>query len=178
MLLIRSRTDLSVVVGSTLRRRSFRIVATKGNLRKVSHFCGCTPSLVVTSIVVPRVSKFRVVQQVQGRGGRIPMLFLDTHSSASSVIFNFRLKTGSCIHGPFDLHRLIIHTGTLLVGCGRRRKEARFCRVKLCAFCPGIRALLVTKRDSGLSCGRSRVLGHLYRGRGRPVCDGSVLLDL
>lgn len=180
MLLIRSRLALTVVVGSALRRDSFVVRATTGNRRKLHLFFSLHPSMLMTSIVVPRVSKFRVMHHVHRASERAPMLFLATQSTVGSMMRNFRLNTGSCLGGPFNVRRLVVHVGSLTKGTfsfTRARGRAYF-RVKQCVFGSMTRALVCTNAGRRLSRHRSRVLGQLYRGHGRIIGARGILLRL
>lgn len=178
MLLMRSRPALTVVVGSALSNRRFRIVLTTGKRRKLSQCERTGPSVVIASVVVPGVSNFAVIQRVQGASQRVPILFLSTHSTTGSIIRNFRLKNGSCLGGPFNVTRLVVHVGTLLGGVDIHGRRDDGFALKRCAFSSVARALRCYKRGRLLDGHRSRVLGHLYRGGSRILPVGSILLRL
>lgn len=190
MLLIRSRRALTVVVGSALRKRGFVVRATTSNRRKLHGFFSLHPSILITSIVVPHVSNFRVIHHVQRASGRAPMLFLATHSTVGSIIRKFRLNTGSCLGGPFKVRRLVVHVGTLMNGtfsfARRGPGRAAIFRVNSCHFGSIARQLTFTNAPASpgtsarirLSRHRSRVLGHLYRGHGRIIGARGMLLSL
>lgn len=134
--------------------------------------------MLMTSIVVPHVSNFRVMHHVHRSSGTAPMLFLATQSTVGSMMGKFRLKTGSCLGGPFNVRRLVMHLGTLVRGTFIRGRVAGACAVKKCRFGSIARRLSFTKGVRRLSRQRSRVLGHLYRGQGRIIGDRDVLLRL
>lgn len=113
MLLMRSRASLTVVLNSALRTRNFRVHATRSNRRKLHVFSRRGPSILMTSIVVPGVSNFRVIHHVHGASSHAPILFLATHSTIGSIMRKFRLNNGSCLGGPFTVRRLVIHVGSL-----------------------------------------------------------------
>lgn len=109
---------LYTLVGGYIRRRGLSTMMTRNNLRNLELLRGggSAYSLVVLSIVVPSVGKFRMLRGVQ-RGGGIPILVLATGDSRRSGISNLQLKTSSCLAGPFKVGRLVTHIGSLVQHC-------------------------------------------------------------
>lgn len=131
ILIISSIISGILLLGILLAGRGFGIVATNGKGRTLSRTIGTHPSLVLLSIVVPRVGNFRITRQLgtSPRARRVPVVFLATLGAATSVIGNFGMNTGSFVSGPFGGRRLIVHiarrvslvtTGQVVVGRARR----------------------------------------------------------
>lgn len=113
MLIISSRTEVERVVEGCTRFRNFRIRRTISNVRTVRVYHGRSFSLVVVSIVVPRLSNFSTYERVEGFGGA-PVVVLSTENRRCSGVRNFRLNDSSCIIGPFSPGRLVVHIGTMV----------------------------------------------------------------
>lgn len=69
------------------------------------------PGLVLLSVVVPRVSKCRMLRRLGDgpRAGGVPIVVVSTLDSVRDVMGNCRLKTARCMAGPFRQRRLIGH---------------------------------------------------------------------
>lgn len=104
VLVVSSSQPVLRLMGGKLRgsKRAIavRASATRIPLRKLGK-CG----LVVLSVVVPSVSKFACYNGVHSLIS-YPVLFLATGAVRESVASNLKLKTSSCLAGPFHVTRL------------------------------------------------------------------------
>lgn len=117
VLLIRSGRRLLRVLGS-LFSPACHILLTQGNGRKLRGTHTRQPSVVIDSIVVPRVSKARVYLGVGGSFSmyRVPIMLLATLASTRRGVRNLRQNTSSCVGGPFGTGMLLTHYGGLIHG--------------------------------------------------------------
>lgn len=110
LLIIRSRTSVHLCL-EMLFSTACGVVVTRGKRRKMEVTHGRVPSLMVASIVVPIVGNFRYYH-VLGRSlgaYRVPVVLLATLASSRGVIGKVRLKTSSCVLGPFGPR--VLHAG-------------------------------------------------------------------
>lgn len=129
MLIMRSSRSVHHCVYHRLTD-SCRALRDYGNGRTLRDVFGGAPSLMVDSIVVPRVSKLALYHGV-GRGiglGRVPMVLLATGAQRRSGLRNLRAKTSTCVAGPFRVRVLegattgLVHDHRQLHGaCAKRR---------------------------------------------------------
>ncbi len=117
VLLIRSRDGVLTFVGRELRR-SFVMRATLGNGVTLSVLRGRRISVIVDSIVVPRVSNCRLYGRVGSSVGldRVPVVFLATGGSVRDGVGKLRVKTRTCVRGPFSFSFLRTRVHSLLRG--------------------------------------------------------------
>lgn len=165
--MISSRRSLYRVLGFGLRVRKCRMSATFDTRRTLGvSVTSCR--LLLLSIVVNRVSKFGVTDVLGGRRGAtsVPVVFLATGSARGSVLANFGLKTSSCVSGPFSVHRIITHIGTILhhASSGRGIPRGRYLGCRALSLSAGHVGTSMSKRRIPLAGGRFRVLGLLLRG--------------
>lgn len=178
VLIISSRRSLYRVLGFGLRGRNCRISAT-GSTRRTLGVSVDDCRLVLLSMVVKRVSNFGVTGVLGGSGGAtgIPVVFVATGSARGSAIANFGLKTSSCVSGPFSLHRIVTHIGTMLqhATATRARETPRqlICRSLIVSVAGG--GIDVSNRRIRLAGGRFRVLLLLMRGGKHMFSHRSVL---
>lgn len=116
MLVIRSRITVTSLRGSCLRLDNFRIRVRGSKAGKLRETLRRRFSLFVLSLVLPKMSKFRVYGGVHRVGGA-PVLVISTGGSSVSGVHKLKLKTSSCIAGPFSPDRLMTHIGTRLTQC-------------------------------------------------------------
>lgn len=83
-------------------------------------------SLVLLSVVVPKVSNFRLYGEVEVLIS-YPVLFLATGARRGDLMGKLSLKTSSCVSGPFKIVRLQTEVGTRL----EERRERRSIQVIL-----------------------------------------------
>lgn len=110
VLLIRSGRRLLTLVIHLLRN-GCRVLGTTGKARTLRVLTGRRISLVISSIVVPRVSNVRLYHQIGARfrAYRVPLVLLATGADSRSRIRKCRSKTSNCVYGP--LHLSILFTG-------------------------------------------------------------------
>lgn len=114
MLVVRSRREITRLLGEKLRRSNCRIIITFSKVVKLQVFGSGAFRLVVSSVVLPGLSNFRLSGRVEGVGPTVPVLVLATLKSASSGLRKFSTNTSSCVIGPFSFERLGTHVGMLL----------------------------------------------------------------
>lgn len=110
VLVIRSGSSLQACLRKLLGRRCLiRAYSGKQSTLLITERCG--PSLVLSSIVVPRVKKSRLYTSIGSsvRASRVPIVLLATLKSRGSVLRKLRGKTSTCVAGPFDVG--ILETG-------------------------------------------------------------------
>lgn len=178
VLMISSRRSLYRVLGFGLRGRNCRISAT-GSTRRTLEVSVNDCDLLLLSIVVKRVSNFGVTDVLGGSGGatQVPVVFVATGSARGSAIANFGLKTSSCVSGPFSLHRITTHIGTMLEHAQRKRARRTPRRVICGALMLSVvgGGIYVSNRRTPLAGGRFRVLLLLLRGGKHMFSHRSVL---
>lgn len=181
VLIISSRRSLYRVLGFGLRGRKCRMSAT-GSTRRTLGVSVDDCGLLLLSIVVKRVSKFGVTGVLGGSGGatRIPVVFVATGSARGSAIAKFGLKTSSCVSGPFSLHRIVTHIGTMLHHATAMRARGTPRRVACRALAVSVAGggMDVSSRRMTLAGGRFRVLFLLLRGGNHMFSHRSVLTQV
>lgn len=113
VLIIRSRSSLHRCLSRALSR-TCRIRAYAGKGRTLGVVPRFGPSLMLSSVVVPRVQKSRLYSTVGGGvlASRVPMVLLATLGSRGGVIRKLRANTSGCLVGPFGVKVL----GTSVTG--------------------------------------------------------------
>lgn len=179
--MISSRRSLYRVLGFGLRGRKCFISAT-GSTRRTLGVRLARCGLLLLSIVVKRVSKFGVTGVLGGGGTAtsVPVVFVATGSARGSAMAKFGLKTSSCVSGPFSLHRIVTHIGTILQHAdparkGRTRRRLRCGKLLISVAGGGID---VSNVRVSLAGGRFRVLLLLLRGGNHMFSHRSVLTGM
>lgn len=167
VLMISSRGPVSSVVGFGLRGRNCRIIITCSNRRTLRGIRDRRPSLVILSLVLPGVSNLRITGQIQ-TGRAAPVVVMATGSSRLSGILKLRLKTSSCIAGPFSGQRLMTQIGTGLhhrrtTTTPTTRTRGTSVRINSLAVRPSTCAIAGHNRGVGLARHRFRLLCCLTR---------------
>lgn len=152
--------------------RKCRISAT-GSTRRTLRVSVTSCSLLLLSIVVKNVDKFRLTGGL-GRGPvatRIPVVFLATQSARGSALAKFGLNTSSCVSGPFSVHRIVMHVHTMLHHATRRGNDTSRpgivnCRKLILSLSEG--AIDVSNRTIPFAGARFRLLRLLLR-RGNEI---------
>lgn len=114
-----------------LRGRGCRVVRTRGKGRTLRLLGGRRISLYLLSVVVPRVSKCRILRRLHGADG-VPIVVLSTGSTSSRGVLKLGLKTSSCLTGPFGPLRTMTHIGSGV---------HQFCTLKATRLSSGVLAI-------------------------------------
>lgn len=117
VLVIRSGGRVTIFVTSRIGRLCGMRV-TKGKTRTVALLGGRDVRLVVDSIVVPIVSNFTLLGRMGARVrfDRVPIVLLATGGAVRSHLRNLRLKTSTCLSGPFSAGLLVTRVSGLVSG--------------------------------------------------------------
>lgn len=94
------------------------ILATVGKVRTLTTLSGRCIGLIIDSMVVPRVSNFRLYGAVGSSldCDRVPIMLLATGAGVRSGVRKLRLKTSTCVRGPFSIRCLLTGVSDLVRG--------------------------------------------------------------
>lgn len=124
---LRRRQCALLIIRSDLRVRTFiigrlssrcHILATIGKIRTLGILGRRAMGLIVSSVVVPRVSKLRLYRRLGSRLScdRVPVVLLATGAALRTGVRKVGLKTSMCVRGPFSIRCLGIYITGLLGG--------------------------------------------------------------
>lgn len=105
-----------------------RMLGTAGKGRTLGMLRGRSVSLIIDSVVVPRVSNLRLYSAVGGsvHCSRVPVVLLATGTDRRRRLRKLDINTSSCVAGPFGVRILGLHVGGVVrVGIGHRRVFGR-----------------------------------------------------
>ncbi len=179
VLIYRSRISVHSFIIIGLRHTNCAIMRTNSN-RRTLITCRTSPSFALTllSIVLPNVSNFRAYHHLQTGDTALNVVVLATHARRARGIRNLRVKTSSCIAGPFNVTRLLTHLRTLthhLTTTGPTIDCLRHVRSN--TFILSLHAHHLLRRSGPIRLARirCRVVRLFFHGPKRPVAHKSVL---
>lgn len=116
MLLMSSVPSGLQILSAVLRNRNCHYHGTLAKTLTLGTATITPPSLVLLSVAVPAVSKFRIYQRVgtSPTARNVPVVFLATQSTRTRGRQTFDLKTTSCVIGPFQTCRILLQIGRRL----------------------------------------------------------------
>lgn len=126
ILIIRSSPSMQCDLQGRLST-GFRMRITNGNGRTLSLLKrNSTFRLVLDSMLVPNVGKFRLIGQIGGSltFDRVPVVLLATLSRSDRHVCNVTRKTSRCVPGPFGVSFLGVHVVGVV---SRQRGVGRTC---------------------------------------------------
>lgn len=178
LLITSSRPAVLSLLYADLQRTNFRIITTHSNSRSLDLTHRRQPSILVLSIVVPKRSNFRIMSALHNRKLGTPILFLATHSTATSGMQNLAINNSSCIAGPFDLSRIRTHIHTLLHQDNTKAIAQPSTAVGITSLrlSSSHRRIQHTNRIISLAPARFGLLHLFVRGPGQ-ILDGSIVLS-
>lgn len=103
VLVMSSRFKVHVLLGRMLRGRKCSACRTTGKIRTLSVISGRSPSLILLSVGVPKVSKVRVLGEVEIISGSVHIVVVATCNRLSVVRRTGSLKTLARFTGPFSV---------------------------------------------------------------------------
>lgn len=140
---MRSSASVGGLLCATLRGTKCRAMRTfsKARTEVLFRVSGTNFSLVLLSLVLPKVSKRRILTRVQGRNGA-PIVILATGSKLSRGVKLLADKTSSCVAGPFRVRRILTQVRIRLhrvrrrprrgdISCGGLRLSHRHFRIQV-----------------------------------------------
>ncbi len=157
VLVVRSRHSLRRLVAGTLGRRNCIIRGTVSFQATVSGLTKCDCSYILLSVGLPSNYNVRVLRRVGGATGGLGIVVVSTHSSVSSGIQKLRLKTSSCLTGPFRVIRLVTQVHDITHEARGRNRLT--CETKGIILRRTSHGLAISKGAIRLLGGRFSVLG-------------------
>lgn len=180
--MVRSSVGVSTLRRSCLRTGSFRIGATTSNVGNLSLTLGRSFSLILLSVVLPKVSKLGIYAGLE-RGGSVPVVVMDTGHSSVSGVGKLNFNTSSCVIGPFSPNRLITEIVTRVGECrelasGSRSINSgyRAVRVDNLGLSNGTEHTFISSARLTLAGGRFSLLCFLTTDPSA-ICDGRGLFS-
>lgn len=172
---MRSSRLLGGVLICGLRSRSCKVISIRAMGRTV-RILGDRPfSLMLLSVGLPSKSKCTVTGAVQGGCDSAVMVFLATGSERDSRVQKCRLKTMSCVAGPFSVCSLREGIRGMLHVVKRRISVRSIFSSNELFLGFTRRATVLNKGPLALSALRFQVLGLFYRGHGHMLAEGRLL---
>lgn len=157
MLVISSRRHVQELLGLCLRGSNCRATRTRSNAATIRVVLGGRCSLILLSVVLPKVANVRMTGIIHGRG-RVPVVVVATHNRRGGHMRNFLSKTSSCVIGPFDPERIVLHITTVLGQAGPSRSRSDAVRCPVLGVFPSTEGILMSRITVGLAPGRFRLL--------------------
>lgn len=116
----------------------------------------CSCSYILLSVVLPSNGKLGLLRELGTVRGHRGMVVVSTGSSLRSGMLKLRLKTSSCLPGPFRLTRLGTHVGDIVHH--RRRSKRISVHLNGVHVLPSGCRILVSRGRIRLGQGRCSVL--------------------
>lgn len=130
--------------------------ATTSCFSTLSGVGSCSCSYVLLSVVLPNKDNLSLLHRLGQLRHDSDILVVSTGSSLSSGISKLRLKTSSCLAGPFRLTRLGTHIGSLVHQ--QRTGKSIAIALKGLLLCPSGQRMRVGKGPLRLGHGRFSLL--------------------
>lgn len=181
VLLVEDEPTLARIVRDALEAKGFTVCTACDGASGLEQFASVAPDIIVTDIMMPKMSGIDMVQQIRQTDPHTPVLFLTAKTTADDVVEGFEAGGNDYLKKPFGMKELTIRIMSLL---GRVRPASRPIQSEYAIgnylFCPARRTLTYRPTDElvELPNRESEILERLCTSDCSVVSAKSILLDL
>lgn len=184
VLFVEDEPTLAMIVKDALEAENFTVHIACDGVSGLEMFSRLNPDIIVSDVMMPRMSGFEMVQKIRQTGARIPVLFLTAKTSADDVVEGFETGGNDYLKKPFGMKELVVRMRALLGRVGVQptsdtNTEKEYALGQY-LFTPARRLLtyLPDGESTELPNRESEILERLCANRSRMVSAREILLDL
>lgn len=183
VLLVEDEPTLAEIIRETLETMDFVVAVTKDGTEGMQRFFELRPDILVTDVMMPKMSGFELVGKIRRTDKRTPVLFLTAKTTVEDVVKGFELGANDYLKKPFAIQELTVRIKALLDKARMEHVSATepsgydigdyffHPESKTLRHIPTADVTVVPQREA-------EILRRLCKGRGSIVPTQNMLLDL
>lgn len=124
ILVVEDNADLAAGVEYNLKLEGYDVRVSGDGRDAIAAAAEWKPDLVLLDLMLPGVDGYRVLQEIRGRGERIPVLILSARGEEADKVRGFRLDADQYVTKPFGILELLERIAALLRRSAREHAPA------------------------------------------------------
>ena len=125
ILVVEDNADLAAGIEYNLTLEGYDVrVAAEGHAA-VAIAAEWKPDLILLDLMLPGLDGYQVLQQVRGKGSRVPVIILSAKGEEADKVRGFRLDADQYVTKPFGILELLERVAALLRRSARGSEDAR-----------------------------------------------------
>lgn len=181
VLLVEDEPTLAMIIKDALEAENFTVSIASDGVSGLEMFLRSDPDIIVSDVMMPKMSGLEMVQKIRQTGAFIPVLFLTARTSADDVVEGFEAGGNDYLKKPFGMKELVVRMMALLgrIGVQGKAIPAEYTVGKY-MFTPARRLLtyLPDGESEELPNRESEILKRLCANGNQTVPAKEILLDL
>ena len=184
VLLVEDEPTLAGIIKDALEEEDFVVTIAYDGVSGLDMFFQLKPDIIVSDVMMPKLSGFEMIQKIRQTDERTPVLFLTAKTSADDVVEGFEAGGNDYLKKPFGMKELVIRIRSLLGMVGTtslpQSKSKTEYTIGNYLFVPARRLLtyLPDGEKTELPNRESEILERLCAKRNHVLPAKEILLDL
>ena len=122
VLLVEDEPTLAMIIKDALEAENFTVNIASDGVSGLEMFLRSDPDIIVSDVMMPKMSGLEMVQKIRQTGALIPVLFLTARTSADDVVEGFEAGGNDYLKKPFGMKELVVRMMALLGRIGVQGK--------------------------------------------------------
>lgn len=114
VLLVEDEPTLAGIIKDALEAENFIVRTACDGVSGLDMFFQSKPDIIVSDVMMPRLSGFEMVQKIRRAGEDTPVLFLTAKTSVDDVVEGFGAGGNDYLRKPFGMKELVVRIMSLL----------------------------------------------------------------
>nr|WP_325287638.1 response regulator transcription factor [uncultured Bacteroides sp.] len=114
VLLVEDEPTLAGIIKDALEEENFTVNIAYDGVSGLDLFVQLKPDIIVSDVMMPKLSGFEMVQKIRQTDDHTPILFLTAKTSVDDVVEGFETGGNDYLKKPFGMKELVIRIRSLL----------------------------------------------------------------
>lgn len=114
VLLVEDEPTLAGIIKDALEEEDFTVTIACDGVEGLDLFFQLKPDIIVSDVMMPKLSGFEMIQKIRQTDERTPVLFLTAKTSVDDVVEGFEAGGNDYLKKPFGMKELVIRIRSLL----------------------------------------------------------------
>ena len=114
VLLVEDEPTLAGIIKDALEEEDFTVSIAYDGVSGLDMFAQQRPDIIVSDVMMPKLSGFEMVQKIRQTDDHTPVLFLTAKTSVDDVVEGFETGGNDYLKKPFGMKELVIRIRSLL----------------------------------------------------------------
>jgi two-component system, OmpR family, alkaline phosphatase synthesis response regulator PhoP len=124
ILVVEDNADLAAGIEYNLSLEGYDVRVAEDGRTAITAASDWAPDLILLDLMLPGVDGYHVLQQLRGKGSRVPVIILSARGEESDKVRGFRLDADQYVTKPFGILELLERVAALLRRSARDTDEA------------------------------------------------------
>jgi len=114
ILVVEDNTDLAAGIEYNLTLEGYDVRVAEDGRKAIATAQEWEPDLILLDLMLPGVDGYHVLQQIRGKGNRVPVIILSAKGEEADKVRGFRLDADQYVTKPFGILELLERVAALL----------------------------------------------------------------